>query len=57
MNDCAARSIPTELRCFVTDTNGLASGNHFLEALASALYELIERDAVSCHLFAMENLA
>lgn len=55
MNDCAARSIPTELRCFVTDTNGLASGNHFLEALASALYELIERDAISCHLFAMEN--
>ncbi len=29
-------------------TNGLASGNHLLEAAAAALYEVIERDAVSC---------
>ena len=29
-------------------TNGLASGNHLLEAIAAALYEVIERDAVSC---------
>lgn len=34
---------------FVTSSNGLASGTHFLEAIASALYELIERDALSCH--------
>lgn len=55
MNDLKARAIPTEMRCFLTESNGLASGNHFLEALASALYEVIERDAVSCHLFGMEN--
>ncbi len=29
-------------------TNGLASGNHVPEALCAALYECIERDAVSC---------
>ncbi|HEX6292833.1 MAG TPA: YcaO-like family protein, partial [Herpetosiphonaceae bacterium] len=34
---------------FTMDSNGLASGNHFLEALLSGLYELIERDGVSCH--------
>lgn len=28
-------------------TNGLASGNEFLEAVAHALYELVERDAVA----------
>jgi ribosomal protein S12 methylthiotransferase accessory factor len=31
-------------------SNGLASGNHFLEAVSSALYEVIERDAISCYL-------
>lgn len=31
-------------------SNGLASGNHFLEALSSALFEVIERDAVTCHI-------
>lgn len=29
-------------------SNGLASGNHFLEAVCAALYEVIERDAVAC---------
>ncbi len=38
------------LGSFEMGSNGLASGNHFLEALNSALYEVIERDAVSCHL-------
>ncbi|MCA1993649.1 MAG: YcaO-like family protein, partial [Coleofasciculus sp. S288] len=38
------------LGSFDMGSNGLASGNHFLEALSSALYELIERDAISCHL-------
>ena len=33
--------------CFAATTNGLASGNHFLEALCHALYEVIERDAVT----------
>ena len=27
--------------------NGLASGNHFVEAVNAALYELIERDALA----------
>jgi ribosomal protein S12 methylthiotransferase accessory factor len=34
---------------FTMDSNGLASGNHFLEALLAGLYEVIERDGVSCH--------
>lgn len=32
-------------RCFVGSSNGLASGNHRLEALSHALCELVERDA------------
>ena len=32
---------------FAATTNGLASGNHFAEALCHALYEVIERDAVT----------
>ena len=30
-----------------TNTNGLASGNHFMEATLHGLYEVIERDAVA----------
>ncbi len=33
--------------CFAASTNGLASGNHILEATSHALCELIERDATS----------
>jgi YcaO-like protein with predicted kinase domain len=33
--------------CFAASTNGLASGNHLLEALSHALCEVIERDATS----------
>jgi ribosomal protein S12 methylthiotransferase accessory factor len=40
----------TSLGSFDMGSNGLASGNHFLEAVCSALYELIERDAISCQL-------
>ncbi|GJG89798.1 hypothetical protein tb265_49790 [Gemmatimonadetes bacterium T265] len=40
---------PPLARSFVQDSNGLASGNHLLEAACAALYELIERDAVACH--------
>jgi ribosomal protein S12 methylthiotransferase accessory factor len=40
----------TNLGSFEMGSNGLASGNHFLEAVSSALFELIERDAISCHL-------
>ncbi len=39
------------LPSFNIDSNGLASGCHFLEALAAGIYEMIERDAVTCHLF------
>ena len=42
---CAAYFIePTIYR---TTTNGLASGNHLVEASLHALYELLERDAIS----------
>ena len=40
---------------FPTDTNGLASGNHFLEALCAGIYEVIERDAWACHLYAAQT--
>jgi len=38
-----------ELFSFQITSNGLASGNTFLEALNAALFEVIERDAVTCH--------
>ncbi|MES2274316.1 MAG: YcaO-like family protein [Chlamydiota bacterium] len=41
---------------FEESSNGLASGNHFLEALTSAIYEIIERDAIACHQFAADTL-
>ncbi len=45
----------TELIHFQGSSNGLASGNTFSEALCSALYELVERDAVTCHRMASLN--
>jgi ribosomal protein S12 methylthiotransferase accessory factor len=33
--------------CFACSTNGLASGNHYLEAVSHALCEVIERDGMS----------
>lgn len=42
----------TSAPSFQTSSNGLASGNVYLEAVLSALYEVIERDGVSCHYFA-----
>ena len=33
---------------FLCGSNGLASGNHLIEAINAALYELVERDAVAC---------
>ena len=35
----------TDSGCFVASTNGLASGNHLLEAIAHGIGEVIERDA------------
>jgi YcaO-like protein with predicted kinase domain len=37
-------------------SNGLAGGNHLLEAACAALYEVIERDAVTCHRAAENTL-
>jgi YcaO-like protein with predicted kinase domain len=31
--------------CFLANTNGLASGNHMLEAISHGIHEVIERDA------------
>jgi YcaO-like protein with predicted kinase domain len=38
---------PTGSGCFAATSNGLASGNHLMEAVLHALSELIERDAVA----------
>jgi ribosomal protein S12 methylthiotransferase accessory factor len=39
--------LPTGSGCFVLTSNGLASGNHLLEATVHALSEVIERDATT----------
>lgn len=36
---------------FAAGSNGLAGGNHLLEAVAAALYEVAERDAIACSRF------
>jgi len=38
---------PAGSGCFAADSNGLASGNHPMEAIAHGLCELIERDALA----------
>jgi ribosomal protein S12 methylthiotransferase accessory factor len=38
-----------ELHSFQLTSNGLASGNTMLEAINAGLFEVIERDAVTCH--------
>lgn len=43
--DYTVSSIPG-IGCFQANSNGLASGNHLLEATVHAIYELVERD---CH--------
>ena len=40
---------------FQGGSNGLASGNQFLEALCAGLLEVIERDALACHTVAWEQ--
>lgn len=42
--DCSGRCSPN---LYPTGTNGLASGNHLLEATIHGLYEVIERDAIA----------
>lgn len=39
--------LPSGHGCFQASSNGLASGNHFLEATTHAICELIERDAIT----------
>jgi YcaO-like protein with predicted kinase domain len=39
--------LPSGSGCFAATTNGLASGNHLLEALCHAICEIVERDASS----------
>ncbi len=38
---------PTGSGCFPANTNGLASGNHLLEAINHGLAEVVERDAIT----------
>jgi ribosomal protein S12 methylthiotransferase accessory factor len=45
----------SELASFQATSNGLASGNHFLEAVASGLLEVIERDATTAWQLAIEK--
>ena len=49
-SDCLAEPV----RIFRTGSNGLASGLSNKEAYLSALYELIERDAMQCWRYAMQ---
>jgi YcaO-like protein with predicted kinase domain len=37
--------VPSGTGCFIATSNGLASGNHLLEAISHGICELIERDA------------
>lgn len=39
--------LPSGSGCFPCTTNGLASGNHMLEAISHAICEAVERDAVA----------
>jgi len=38
-----------DLHTFQVTSNGLASGNNFLEAVNAGIFEVIERDAVACN--------
>jgi len=40
---------PTGTGCFIATSNGLASGNHMLEAISHGICETIERDAAALH--------
>jgi ribosomal protein S12 methylthiotransferase accessory factor len=44
-----------ELHSFQLTSNGLASGNNFLEAVNAGLFEVIERDAITCNRVAWER--
>jgi YcaO-like protein with predicted kinase domain len=40
---------PNGTGCFIATSNGLASGNHLLEAISHAICETVERDAATLH--------
>jgi YcaO-like protein with predicted kinase domain len=40
---------PTGTGCFIATSNGLASGNHLLEAICHGICETVERDAAALH--------
>lgn len=40
-------SVPGQQGCFLAGSNGLASGNHKVEAISHAITELVERDATT----------
>ncbi len=44
-----SEALLSSLGAFQVSSNGLGGGNTFLEAVTSALYETVERDAVACH--------
>jgi ribosomal protein S12 methylthiotransferase accessory factor len=48
-------AMASSLRAFQVSSNGLGAGNSFLEAVASGLYEVIERDGIACHHYAAVN--
>jgi ribosomal protein S12 methylthiotransferase accessory factor len=47
--------LPQGSGCFTSTTNGLASGNHILEAISSGICEVVERDADALWLHADES--
>ena len=49
-----ALPLPEGAGCFASSTNGLASGNHILEAISSGICEVVERDADALWLHADE---
>jgi ribosomal protein S12 methylthiotransferase accessory factor len=51
----ANRDVGLRRYWWAASSNGLASGNHFPEALCAALYEVIERDATACWQVAIEQ--
>lgn len=50
-----ALPLPQGSGCFASSTNGLASGNHILEAISSGICEVVERDADALWLHADET--
>lgn len=47
--------MPQGTGCVATGTNGLASGNHILEALSSGICEVIERDSDALWLYSSDR--